>query len=96
MKEGAKFLEKYSWINMGSQRKEVIKFLPDKPITAEELRKKINEKGSLKLSLREMSRHLTSFVKQGLAKCLNPDAPYNRLYIITNNGKKIRERFLLH
>ena len=94
MKE-AKLWKDYTWINMGSQRREVMKLLPDKPIKVEELRKRINEKSSLKLSLREMSRHLTSFVEKGFMQCLNPDAPYNRLYIITNNGKKIRERFLL-
>ena len=94
--EGTKFWKGYAWINMGSQRKEVIKLLPDKPITAEELRKKVNEKSSLKLSLREMSRHLTSFVKQKFVKCLNPDAPYNRLYIITSAGKKIKKQFLLN
>lgn len=77
---------------MGSQRKEVIKLLLDNPITAEELRKKINEKTSLKLSLREMSRHLTSFAEKGFVKCLNPNAPYNRLYIITSLGKKIRDK----
>jgi len=89
--ENPKFWKDYTWINMGSQRKEVMKLLPDKPIAAEELRKEINDKSSLKLSLREMSRHLTSFVKKGFAKCLNSDAPYNRLYVITNSGKKIRD-----
>jgi len=76
---------------MGSQRKEVMKSLPEKPFTAEELRKKINEKDSLKLSLREMSRHLTSFTDRGFVKCLNPEAPYNRSYVITEKGKKIKE-----
>jgi DNA-binding transcriptional ArsR family regulator len=84
----------YAWINMGSQRKEAIKLLPDKPFTTEELRKKMNEKTSLKLSLREMSRHLTSFAKKDITKCLNPKAPYNRLYIVTNRGKKIRKQFM--
>lgn len=90
--ENPKFWKIYSWVNLGSQRKEVMKLLPDRPITAEELRKKINEKSSLKLSLREMSRHLTSFSEQGLAKCINPEDPYNRLYMITSIGKKIREK----
>ena len=91
--ENAKFWKDYAWINMGSQRKKVMKLLPDKPITAEELRKKINEKSSLSLGLREMSRHLTSFAKQGFTKCLTPNAPYNRLYVITNKGKEIKEQF---
>lgn len=79
---------------MGSQRKEVIRLLSDNPITAEELRKKINEKTNLKLSLREMSRHLTSFAEKGFVKCLNSNAPYNRLYLITNTGKKIRGKLV--
>ncbi|MBT6690516.1 hypothetical protein HN903_02050 [archaeon] len=91
--ENPKFWKTYSWVNLGSQRKEVMKLLPDKPITAEELRKKINEKGPLNLSLREMSRHLTSFLEQGLTECLNPEDPYNRLYMITSMGKKIRDSF---
>jgi len=82
------------WVNMGSQRKEVVKLLPDRPLTVEELRKRINEKSSLKLSLREMSRHLTSFVEKGFVHCLNPEAPYNRPYIITEKGKKIRDEIL--
>ncbi|VVB83634.1 Uncharacterised protein [uncultured archaeon] len=89
-----KLWKDYAWVNMGSQRREVIKFLSEKPLTAEALRRIINEKGSLKLSLREMSRHLTSFVKHNLAKCLNSDAPYNRLYLITNMGKKIKEKLV--
>ena len=90
--ENPKFWRTYSWVNLGSQRKEVMKLLPDKPITAEELRKKINNKSSLNLSLREMSRHLTSFLKQELTECLNPEAPYNRLYLVTEIGKKIRKQ----
>jgi len=36
-----------------------------------------------------MSRHLTSFTKRGFLKCLTPDAPYSRLYVITTLGKNI-------
>ena len=89
-----KYLKEYAWINMGSQRKEVMKLFPDKPITAEELRKTINGKNSLKLSLREMSRHLTTFAEKGILKCINSEAPYNRSYIITDKGKKIRKQFM--
>ena len=90
----AKYLKEYAWINMGGQRREVMRLFPDKPITAEELRKKINEKSSLTLGLREMSRHLTTFAKRGILKCINPDAPYNRSYIITDKGKKIRKQLM--
>ena len=77
---------------MGKQRKCVFRNFPEKQITAEELRKIINNKTSFKLSLREISRHLTSFSKRGLVKCLNPSAPYNKYYSITANGKKIKEK----
>jgi len=79
---------------MGSQRKELIRFLQDEQFTGEVLRKKINERGTLKLSLREISRHLTSFAEKELLICLNPKAPYNRLYILTKKGKEIRKRFV--
>jgi hypothetical protein len=85
-----KFWKDYGWIIRGSQRSKVIKMFPDKPITAETLRKEINSKTDLKLSLREISRHLTSFTKQGLLKCLTPDAPYGRLYILTEKGKMMK------
>ena len=88
------FWKTYSWVNLGSQRREVVKFLTDKPIAAEELRRKVNDRKPMKLSLREMSRHLTSFVGKGLMECLNPEAPYNRLYSITPLGKKIRIQIL--
>ena len=87
----ANVLKEYAWINMGSQRKEVMGFLPDKPFTAENLRKKINEKISLKLSLREMSRHLKSFIERGILTCLNSSAPYNRLHVLTKKGKDLKE-----
>ncbi len=90
----ADLLKDYAWINMGNQRKEVMKLLPDRPLTVEELRERINEKGHLKLSLREMSRHLTSFAEKGFVQCLNPEAPYKRSYIITKKGKKLKDQFL--
>ena len=85
------FWEEYAWIIRGKQRKEVLINFPEKPITAEELRKIINEKTELKLSLREVSRHLTSFSEKEFLKCLTPDAPYCRLYQITKKGIKIKE-----
>jgi len=85
-----KFWEDYGWIIRGSQRKEVIRMMTERPITAEELRKEVNVKTNLKLSLREMSRHFTSFTKRGFIRCLTPNAPYNRLYLITPLGKKMK------
>ena len=85
------FWEVYAWIKRGKQRREVIRLLPEKPFIPQEFRKTINEKTILKLSLREMSRHLTSFAKQGLVTCLTPQSPYGRLYTITSLGRKIKK-----
>ena len=84
------FWRKYAWVKRGTQRKTVIKFLFDKPVTAEDFRKEVNAKTDLKLSLREMSRHLTSFTKQGILDCLTPKAPYGRLYAMTKLGRRIK------
>ena len=83
--------KQYAWAIRGRQRREVLKNLSERPITAEEFRKEVNAKTSLKLSLREMSRHLTSFMKKGLVTCLSPEAPYGRPYVITSKGKKLLE-----
>ncbi len=93
MVKSPSFWNLYAWINRGKQRKEVLKLFQDKPLTAEEFRKDINQKTNLKLSLREMSRHLTSFTKKKILKCMTPNAPYGRLYQITNRGKLIRKEF---
>ena len=89
--KGATFWEEYGWIIRGSQRIEVIKFLPDKPITAECLRRGISSKNNLRLSLREMSRHLTTFAKKNIVKCLTPNAPYGRLYELTKKGRELKK-----
>ena len=86
------FWEEYGWIIRGSQRKILFLNLPNKPITPEEFRKEINQKTKLKLSLREMSRHLNSFVEKKFMTCLTPKAPYNKLYQVTSKGIKISEQ----
>lgn len=88
------FWRKYAWIKRGNQRREVIKILPDRPFTAEDFRKEINTKTALKLSLREMSRHLTSFAKQGIIECITPEAPYGRLYIAKKVSKELKKEIL--
>lgn len=89
-----KFLQNYAWLNMGSQRREIMKLLPEKPFQSEKFRKEIVEKDSMKISLREISRHLTSFVERGFVVCINPEAPYKKLFVLTEKGKKLREYFL--
>lgn len=82
--------EKYKdivWFLRGSQRKKLFFNLPDSRFMPNKLRKKL----SMKISLREMSRHLKSFKEKGFVKCLNEEDPYNKIYIITEKGKKIRK-----
>lgn len=58
------------------------------------LRKDVNEKTGLNLSLREMSRHLSDFEEKGLVKCINPNDPYNKIYETTSKGKKLTDEIL--
>lgn len=90
MKQGKAFYELYCWIIRGSQRRLVLSHLNGVPITAEELRRKINANlppDMKPLSLREMSRQLTSFSDKKIIKCLSPHAPYNKPYILTKKGE---------
>lgn len=90
------FWQIYGWVNRGSQRKKVIIQLTEKPITAEEFRKEFNQKESSnsQLSLREVSRHFTTFSKKGIMNCLTPKEPYGKLYVLTELGHKIRKELV--
>lgn len=83
--------ELYSWVKRGKQRVIVLKAFPGHPITPQELRAKINEKEDVKLSLPEVSRHMTSFKEKGLVRCLDEDAPYGKHYELTDLGFKIEK-----
>jgi len=78
------------WILRGTQRKEVFISLPQEEFIPNKLRKKLK----LSLSLREMSRHLRDFEKRGLIKCLNPEDPYNKFYLITDKGLKFKKKIV--
>ncbi len=83
--------EKYKdiiWLLRGSQRKKIFLDLPNKEFTPNKLRK---EQHPL-ISLREMSRHLKDFKQQNFIQCLNEKDPYNKIYIITNKGKKLKKQ----
>lgn len=71
----------------GNQRKDVFLSLPTEPFMSNKLRKKLEHT----ISLREMSRHLRDFEEQKLVVCLNKDDPYNKLYHITDKGKKLQK-----
>ena len=74
------------WLLRGSQRKTVFLSLPKEPFMPNKLRKELNDKKEVSLSLREMSRHLRDFEKRGLLNCINKEDPYNKIYAITNKG----------
>jgi len=82
------------WLVRGSQRKEIFLRLSNKPFFPNKLRKGINSKG-MTLSLREISRHLRDFEKFGLVDCLNKEDPYNRIYRVTEKGKRTQNRLRL-
>ncbi len=75
------------WMLRGNQRKDVFLSLPTEPFMSNKLRKKLEHT----ISLREMSRHLRDFEDQKLVVCLNKDDPYNKLYQITDKGKKLQK-----
>ena len=82
--------EKYKniiWFLRGSQRKNLFLNLPDAEFMPNKLRKKL----PMKISLREMSRHLKNLKEKGFIKCLNEKDPYNRIYIITGKGKNVKK-----
>lgn len=85
----------FSWVKRGRQRLTIIKALKkDREITGQELRKEINESSNKKLSLSEVSRHLTSFKKRGLVKCLDENQPYSKHYILTELGVDVKDSVL--
>ena len=75
----------------GSQRRAFLSNLPESPFLSNKLRKELNEKHQMNLSLREVSRPLRDFEKKFLVKCLNRKDPYNHIYELTTKGKKIRK-----
>jgi len=76
--------ELYSWVLAGTQRVAVIKVM-DKPKIPRDLSKES------KISSNDTSRVLRSFVKKGIAVCLNEESKKGRLYQLTKSGKAIRE-----
>jgi len=80
------------WLLRGSQRKDVFLNLPDNEFMPNKLRKELNQKTDLNISLREMSRHLRDFEERGFVKCINSEDPYNRIYKITDKGLRAIEK----
>lgn len=86
------FWELYGWTRRGKQRRLVLSELRERPVTGQEFRKRLNAKLSVdsQLSLREVSRHFTSFAEKGLVKCLTSGQPYGKLYVLTDRGRKVQ------
>ena len=79
------------WLIRGSQRKELFLNIPPRSFLPNKVRKELNEKSNTNLSLREVSRHLKDFKKKNLIRCLNSSDPYNLIYELTSQGKKIQK-----
>ena len=72
------------WLRRGYRRKKVLIHLKgqSKPVTPTQI------SHALKLQLVKVSATLSELRKNKLARCLNPKAPYARLYAITKKGEK--------
>ena len=79
------------WLLRGSQRKEVFLNIPENEFMPNKLRREFNKKLNISLSLREMSRHLRDFERKGFLKCINKGDPYNKIYVISEKGKRMRK-----
>ena len=79
------------WLLRGSQRKEVFLNIPENEFMPNKFRKELNKKLNISLSLREMSRHLRDFERKGFLNCINKEDPYNKIYVISKKGKRIRK-----
>lgn len=85
-------LKLYSWVERGRQRIAVLKSM-SKPQTPTETRHK-SKHYNPKISLNNTSDVLRSFVRNGIAVCLNNEAKTGRLYQLTSEGEKIRVEIL--
>ena len=94
MKEDLDFWKLYGWIKRGRQRAKVLTALSEKPVIPEQFRKELNSKLPTKeqLSLREISRHFTTFTEKGLMTSLTPNEPYGKLYVLTKKGLQIKNK----
>jgi predicted transcriptional regulator len=82
----------YSWVDKGCQRKAILKVMSE-PQTPTQTCKK-SKMYNKKISLNNTSDILRSFVKRGLAVCINNDKRRGRLYKLTETGEEVRMEFL--
>ncbi len=93
-KNGEKISRKlYALTDEGKQlREEIIRHIIN-PITEKELFSRVKENnGETKVAY--ICDALSEFIQKGLAKCLNPEKKNGRLYILTEEGEKIRQELM--
>lgn len=80
--------DKVSFIQMAPNRKKALQELSESsyPLTPTEIGDR------LEIAFNSASRSLRQLESEGLAECVNPDAPRYRRYRITDDGKKIIEK----
>ena len=81
-------IDDLSWVKRGKQRRELIEHIRDDVMTPSELAKKSH------YSLNHASKVLNDLAKKGLAECLNKKEKTGRLYRLTAQGKKIRDKLI--
>jgi len=85
-------LKLYAWIVKGTQRTAILKVM-DKPRTVTEVCKK-SKYYNKRISLNNCSDILRSFVRHGVAICLNKEEKVGRLYQLTKAAEEIRIELL--
>lgn len=78
------------WLVRGKQRRELFSNLPENHFIPNRLRRLLNETKGSNLSLREVSRHLRDFEERDIIKCINKKDPYNKIYYLTEKGKRLK------
>ena len=85
-------IQLYSWIVKGNQRIITVQVTEGKlrPSDICRLAKKLNPK----ITLNTTSDTLRDFVRMKIAKCLNEEAKTGRIYVLTEQGKLIKEELI--
>lgn len=84
--------ELLSWVKRSKNRRSVLLYLlsVNEPRTPSEVSSKIE------VSMNHISRALRQMTgsdeRPALVKCLNPDAPYDRHYKLTDKGKELAQK----
>ncbi len=85
-------IELYAWIVGGSRRTAIIRAMAY-PMSPSQIAK-ASKNYSPKIGLSNASDTIRSFVKRGIAQCLNPEAITARMYRLTDKGEELRTEIL--